>query len=374
VIEGVQPGGPTRLLGVHDPAQVVVIDAALLAELEASTNTGTWAVSLIDDRVEWSEGMYRIYGTDPESFRPTPAAVSALLHRDDLDRLIAQTQSWQAGSGPFAFVHRVVRPDGAVRMVEARGWVVFDQAGEPEWALGTAQDITEAVAEADERVRLHSRRLTTLEELSSAEERERARIAGDIHDDTIQALDAVSLELERTLSGMPQDAARASVERCYRDVRSATERLRRLMFSMMSPPAGLNLPEAAEWFCATALGRIGIAYEVEVAEGLGRIGEQRVILAYRLLQEAVRNVVKHAKASRVLVTIARGPDEELIVRVLDDGIGTGGAGVVGTSHAGLRLIRERAAAAGGEAHIGPGLDGRGMSVEFTIPPTPEPRR
>ncbi len=361
------PGGASRLLGVHDPDQVVVIDAQLLAELEASTHTGSWAVSLVDDTLEWSEGMHRIYGTDPASFRPTQEAVSGLLHSQDLERLTHQAMSWRTSTDPFAFVHRLIRPDGAVRLVEARGWVVLGEAGEPEWALGTAQDITEAVAEAEDKVRLQSQRLATLEELSSAEERERARIAGEIHDDTIQVLDAVGLRLERTLGELEDEATQAKVAGCYEDVRKATGRLRQLMFAMMSPPAGLNLPEASEWFCATVLGRAGIDYAVEVEGELGRLGEQRIILAYRLLQEAVRNVAKHAQASRVLVTIGIGGEGELNVGVLDDGVGTGGEEAVEQTHAGLRLIRERAAAAGGAAQLGPGLDGRGTAVVFSIP-------
>jgi two-component system sensor histidine kinase UhpB len=103
----------------------------------------------------------------------------------------------------------------------------------------------------------------------------------------------------------------------------------------------------------------------EIVGDIGGLGSDRYLLAYRLIQEALRNALTHSEAARVRVEFDRNPTE-LVFRVSDDGIGMGD-GETPPTHAGLRIVRRRAEAASGSAQFGIGLDGRGSSIELRLP-------
>jgi signal transduction histidine kinase len=204
-----------------------------------------------------------------------------------------------------------------------------------------------------------------LRDLTRAEERERARIAGEIHDDTAQVLGAVSLRLERAQSEVGDRVAKQALGRASEEVRHATVRLRSLMFEIMAPAENESLGTAIGAYCAVLLADTGIDYQLEGdAEGLSR-GD--LLLVYRLVQEALRNVVKHASAARVQVGLQES-EEGLSVKIADDGVGILAATAGDpTIHAGLRIIQQRAEAAGGAAETGVGLEGRGTTIEVRMP-------
>lgn len=207
--------------------------------------------------------------------------------------------------------------------------------------------------------------LRLLDDLTKAEECERARIASEIHDDTAQVLGAVSLRLERAQSEVGDRIAKQALGRASEEVRQATVRLRSLMFEIMAPAENETLGAAIGSYCSVLLADTGISYQLDGdAESLPR---KDLLLTYRLAQEALRNVVKHAQAARVQVRLRQG-EEGLSMRVADDGVGL--AATVAsdpTIHAGLRMIQQRAAAAGGGAETGAGLEGRGTSIEVRMP-------
>ena len=214
-------------------------------------------------------------------------------------------------------------------------------------------------------------RALPLDDLTKAEEGERLRIASEIHDDTAQVLDAVGLQLDEAVRDMGDRAAKQILGHASEEVHSAATRLRTLMFELMAPVEHETLHEAVESYCAVLLAGTEIGYHLE-GEPQGLLPGRR-LLAYRLIQEAMRNIVKHAHAHRVLVTML-STEHELIVSVSDDGVGLRAArGEQPAIHAGLQMIRQRSAAAGGAATTGVGLEGRGTSVEVRLPLREGPR-
>lgn len=210
---------------------------------------------------------------------------------------------------------------------------------------------------------LSAQRGALLEHLAEAEERERLRIAAEIHDDTVQSLGAVALRLSRAGERASNDADRDLLADSEIEVRQVAEQLRRLMFELMPPIAGDDLRSAVETYCLTLLSGSSIRHEI--IGDVGALGSDRYLVAYRLIQEALRNALAHSRGTRVCVEFQPGPTE-LVVRVSDDGIGMGD-GEAPPTHAGLRIVRRRAEAAGGSATFGIGLDGRGSSIELRLP-------
>lgn len=196
------------------------------------------------------------------------------------------------------------------------------------------------------------------------EEQARARIAADIHDDTIQTLDAVSLNLQTARDETTDPGARAALETANEHVRQASERLRRLMFELMPPVPVRGLRTSVETYCALMLTPSPLSFEI-----IGDpppLAPEISLLAYRLIQEALRNSARHSGGRRVRIELdARGG--ELLTTISDDGTGIAQDAGLAPTHAGLRIAGQRVEAVGGIVSFGTGIDGRGSSVRFVIP-------
>jgi two-component system, NarL family, sensor histidine kinase UhpB len=109
----------------------------------------------------------------------------------------------------------------------------------------------------------------------------------------------------------------------------------------------------------------GLRVERQFDQSLPKLGTDTELAVYRIAQESLTNVTRHAKASRVTITLDRGGDN-VILRVVDDGRGFTGAP---EEHGGLRSMRERALLVGGALAIKPGDQG-GVEVRLEVPAAP----
>jgi signal transduction histidine kinase len=201
-------------------------------------------------------------------------------------------------------------------------------------------------------------------------EEERARISRDLHDTLGQHLAVLTLEL-KTLQGMAMGAAgaRERIASIQRSVRMIDDEVDRLSYELR-PVAldDLGLDEALRSHARNWSAESGIAVDVH-SHGLrtGRLPAVVETTVYRIVQEALTNVRKHAGASRVGLIAERRLDEVRVV-IEDDGCGFDPAGVssVGGRRLGLRGMSERAGLVAGRLEI-ESLPGRGTTVYLAIP-------
>jgi PAS domain S-box-containing protein len=108
----------------------------------ASSGIGTWDRNIENDAVFWDEAQHRIMGTDPGAEEPSFAKH---IHPEDIQRYESEIKEAIAGSGnkDFTGEYRFIRPNGEVRVLEARGHVIRDAADRPVRLIGTSMDITE---------------------------------------------------------------------------------------------------------------------------------------------------------------------------------------------------------------------------------------
>ena len=202
-----------------------------------------------------------------------------------------------------------------------------------------------------------------LRQLAGAEERERLRIAADIHDDSVQTLRAVELTLERRRDQIDDPGLGGILEEARSDVHAAATRLRGLMLELLPPVPEVPLVGAIAAYCESQFAQTGFTHEVhgETEE----LEADTYLLAYRLAQEAIRNARKHSRGSHVSVGVGTS-NGRLVLEVTDDGVGIGDVGAHG-ARGGLRIIGQRIAASGGDSRIGPGPDGRGTTMRIELP-------
>ena len=125
-----------------------------LAEAQRLAHVGNWNIDLQSNRLEWSAETYRIFGFEPDAFQGSRQTFMAGVHPDD--RALAEQARQDALAGhPMDYEHRVVQPNGEVRIVHERGYVVRDGDGQATQIFGTVQDITERKLAEDEVRRLN---------------------------------------------------------------------------------------------------------------------------------------------------------------------------------------------------------------------------
>jgi signal transduction histidine kinase len=208
-----------------------------------------------------------------------------------------------------------------------------------------------------------SERGLLLSHIVAAQEEERRRIALDVHDDYLQSLTAVRMHLERLCVDLDESAQRDSAMQVARDVAATTDRMRSLVFDLRPPALDwAGVASALRLYLEETKERFGLGYGLDSRMEEEPPAELRVII-YRIAQEAITNVRKHAGASMVEVTLA-SRDGGVLVTIRDDGAGI--AAAPDARSFGLASMRERAEAAGGWWRID-SKPGTGTTVEFWVP-------
>lgn len=213
-------------------------------------------------------------------------------------------------------------------------------------------------------------RQQTLRKVISAQEEERRRIARELHDDTAQSLAAVGVGLAAALHDVPEGAARTRLELLDEHVQHSLADLHRVIYDLRpSVLDDLGLVAAVRWLANEHSQRSGAAVRVE-AYGLDeRLPADLETAVFRVIQEALSNVERHASAETVLVQIAR-ENSTLSVEVEDDGKGFEPEKVTVSAASarglGLQGMRERVELMGGTFAIAssPGL---GTRIAITVP-------
>lgn len=197
-----------------------------------------------------------------------------------------------------------------------------------------------------------------------AQEDERLRISRGLHDEVGQALTGVLLQLN-ALGDPDPERRRRRVEETRRTVRQALEEVRRISQELRPEPLEhLGLVSALTELSRRFSDRSGIAVEHRFAADLPQLSPDAELAVYRVAQESLTNVARHAQASRVALMLESGA-RSVVLRVADDGRGMSEANAV-DGHGGLRGMREHALLVGGVLAITPGRDG-GVDVRLEVP-------
>jgi two-component system sensor histidine kinase UhpB len=212
--------------------------------------------------------------------------------------------------------------------------------------------------------RLEDERADSARRALDAQEAERLRVAQELHDEIGQNLTAALLQLGRIGKQAPEDL-RGEISEAAETVRENLDDLRRIAQRLRPPEIDeLGLVSALAHFSDRLGKRAGLRIERRFDRELPVLGHDEELVIYRVAQEALTNVVRHAGASRAELALERAPDR-LILRVRDDGRGLGDAASGGNG--GIRGMRERAALIRAVLQIGPPADGTGTEVVLHVP-------
>lgn len=278
---------------------------------------------------------------------------------------------------PFIVVSGFIGEETAVEMMKAGAHDFVMKNNLARLAAAIARELREAeLRGAHRRAQqelLDSRR--QLQELSAhlqtVREEERTRIARELHDELGQMLTALKMDVARVRGQIPEgDAALANKTRAMTELIDATLDAVRSIAADLRPVMldDLGLKAAVEWLLEGFAKRYGVGFKLEAALDDYPLDDPRATAAFRIVQECLTNVARHAQAAHVAVALSYR-DGGLSLSVKDDGKGLEQGGDRRQKRYGLVGIRERAAHFGGDVNI-VSTQNQGTSIEVSLPRVP----
>ena len=342
---------------------------AYLAAGQRLSHTGSWARSVATGDIYWSKEAFRIFGLDPATSPIRGELLRHLWHPDDRDFAEETIAAAVREKRRFEMGARIVRPDGSIRYVHTLGRPVLGEAGDVVELMGVVMDVTER--KRAERALRRARERALAAHFAAVLD-ERTRLAREIHDTLLQGFTGVALNLVATtsrVSGPPEVIA--ALHDLVTLSQKTLEDARQAVWDMRSPSlAGGDLAAALRTTAEDRLHGTGVACELGI-EGTPRPLDPEVeATVFRVAQESITNVVKHAAAQRVQIKLGyhvRG----VRLSVLDDGRGFAVDPDFHTygGHWGLLGMRERANQIRGRLLVRSKL-GRGTEIVLLIPYAP----
>lgn len=259
--------------------------------------------------------------------------------------------------------------------VQIASFLIRDPESDEPFALATVQrDLSDRVAAERALRELAEQRQHLLSRLVDAQDAERAHIAAEVHDDSVQALAAVDLRLGLLARRITAEAPHLIeyVDPLRATVSEATDRLRTLLFDLTPVDLDHGLASALRETAREIFD--GSSTEVSVVEhdpdGATAVATSVLRVAHRIAKEALFNARKHAGADHVTLTLG-SRDGGLELRVVDDGVGIPDDRVSSVAgHLGLSSMQDRAQIAGGEWSVARRPEG-GTEVALWLPPEPD---
>jgi two-component system sensor histidine kinase UhpB len=277
----------------------------------------------------------------------------ALVHPEDRCAWAeALAQALKCGV-PFASEFRIVRPDGTARHLRSLGEVIRDSAGRTTSMLWSVLDITEQ-KRTEDALRASAEQLTALSRrLVDVQEAERRQLSRELHDRVGQNLTALSINLDILRTALDDDAHRARLSDSAALLESTVDSIEDVMAELRPPMLDdYGLYPALNWYARDFSQRTGIGVEVLGSEGAERPAPEIEITLFRIAQEALTNVAKHAGATRVQIELDHATDR-CILTVTDNGIGIERVRLDSRERRGFGMVtmRERTQAVGGHFHV-----------------------
>jgi two-component system sensor histidine kinase UhpB len=290
--------------------------------LSQATNDTIWDWDLTNNAVTYNDGIKTIFGYNQKDVTPEINWRHANIHPEDRDRVISKIyRHIEAGLKTWKDEYRFRCISGSYKYVYDRGFILFDESNKPYHLIGAMQDLTERrkleQALTDEKIN-KQKQLTqaTIE----GQEKERSEISKELHDNINQVLVTIKLYLELAIDDKKakDDLIKRSAEKiiyCINEIRTLSKSL--------APPS-LNdyglveaITDLVENIRLTKTFNINLNIKLD---SINKFNDLQQLYIYRIIQEQLNNIIKHANAKNVCVELLENSHSiDLIIR--DDGKG-----------------------------------------------------
>jgi PAS domain S-box-containing protein len=316
-----------------------------------------WTMYFLSERIRELTG----YPAD-EFLNNRVRSYESIVHPDDRDRVRRAVMEGVARRRPYVIEYRIDHADGGIRWSYERGQGVFDEAGKLLWLDGVILDVTDRKRAEQDVQAMHRQVLT-------ARERERRRLAREMHDSVGQQIAGLHLALQGVLAGAADSPAVGRLRRICDGCETLIREVRDISYGLYPPGLeSLGLVASLRQLAGGLADRAEVPVRCPKTLEAARFAPEVEIALFRIAQEAVHNALTHGRAGRVELRLRRQKGE-LVLAVVDDGCGFDARSAQGGG-LGLIAMRERADALGGRVLIR-SRPGR-TRVEARVPAAPAP--
>lgn len=328
---------------------------------------GVWMWSIGRSRIWASERWFHMFGFAPGMEIGYDEFIQR-IHPDDRERVDLALRSAKDKGNDFEGEFLIVLPDGTQRWITARGQVFSDKNGEPIRMLGASKDITarkldqQILIDSRETMRMFTNRLMTIQE------EERRRLARELHDDFTQRLAVLAMDLSKL--GLSAKSKNAELETELQRTRDQVIKLSTdiLDISRQLHPSiieDLGLERAIQSECANFTRRTGITIVYQPIRVPARIVRDISVSLFRITQEGLRNIQKHAQVKEAQVCLI-GEEDRVILMIQDSGVGFDLTCTHQSHGVGLFSMTERAQLVQGKFAID-SAPGQGTQIHVVVP-------
>jgi signal transduction histidine kinase/ligand-binding sensor domain-containing protein len=301
-------------------------------------------------------------------------------------RLEGYDRDWQdAGNRRQAFYTNLPPRTYRFRVIASNNRGVWNETGasldfsiapayyQTTWFMALSAGIVLALVWGAHRIRIgivqrHEREISALNErLMKAQEQERIRIAGELHDGVMQEMLAVTMMLGTAKRKASADAeTKAAIDKVQEKVIKVGTDIRRVSHDLHPPVLqDAGLPQALQVYCEEFSSSSGVPVSCEADENARDLSRGAALALFRIVQEALGNAVKHGAAKHINVRLQRS-SSVVSLEVTDDGIGFDRSQLAAAGGLGLITMRERASQLDGTFDVD-SAPGRGTTIKVVIP-------
>ncbi len=377
----------------------------LLAQRAA--NIGSWEWDIETGNLFWSDTIETMFGFREGEFGKTYDDFMESVHPDDREYVANSVNNCLENQKDYDIEHRIIWPDGSIRWLSEVGDAQRDDEGKAVRMFGVVRDITErkkterlfrqSNLELEERVRNRTNELAVINlelqreirerkktermlkesreqlreltlHIESVREKERTKISREIHDDLGQALTAFKLDLIWLKNRFSEndadfidkaDSMCSLVDDTIKSVQRISTELRPGLLD------DLGLSPAIEWQISEFINRTGVSCKHHLDINDEDVPEPLATVIFRIFQEALTNIIRHAAATEVSVNLIEN-ESSLVLEVKDNGRGITEAEMSDKRSFGIMGMKERIRPLKGRLSI-TGKPGKGTTVSVIIP-------
>jgi len=316
-----------------------------------------------------SDGCAALLGIGAAELQAAPERFLELVLAEDRADYLDAMDASQAGLGAWNWEGRIwIDAWKDVKWINLRATPFPLEDGGVRWD-GIMTNITASKLEQEESRASRARLAELTDHIEQVKEQERARIAREIHDDLGGNLTAIKMALAVLAARLPDDPVLAQKAQYVDDLVDRTiDAVHRISLDLRPPMLDLGIVAALEWQAEEFARRSDVACVFRADDSDVALDPGQATALFRIAQEALTNIAKHAGASRATVDLRR-EGRHLVLAICDNGRGIAPADRLKPRSFGLRGMSERARALGGTLDLAP-ASGGGTMVTVRIRPAP----
>ena len=345
--------------------KVLIESESNLAAAQKIAQMGSWEWDMASETAKWSKEIYRIFDINTNSFDGKPESLIQVIHPDDVELFSASLKNDMNIADSPTHEYRIIHKDGSVHNIFAQGNVEYNEAGKPIRKISTVQDITERKRIEDELKASLDQLHQLAKYIEKVREDERKSISRDLHDELGQALTAVIMDLAIIRQDVSDTKVVARINKVSSLVSETIKTVQRLTYQLRPDIIDdLGIDAAIEWYTKEYMLRNKIEVILNLDTEIS-ISPESSLTIFRIMQESLTNIARHARATKVEIKLKQSTDS-ILFKISDNGTGIKDEELMAKKSFGIIGMKERAASIGASCDIYRGTE-KGTIIKLIFP-------